>query len=109
MDDGYYINQFLGFLHPNPLPFHEFNQEIRDLVKLILNHMIEVLSSFDKKQSYYMKNLIMCIAIGQKMQKTMFLYSSLGTSKTMLTWFLRMMVLGPAITTKTANEKIITG
>ena len=70
--------------------------------------MTKVLFLSDKKQSYYIKNLIMHIAISQKMQKTMFFYSGLGTDKTMLIWFLRMMVLGPAITTKTANEKIIT-
>ena len=85
VDGGYYINQFLGFLHPNPPPFHEFSQEIRDLVKLVLNHMIEVLSSSDKKQSYYMKNLIIRIAVSQKMQKTMFFYFDSGTGKIMLT------------------------
>src|SRR6185369_7336693 len=47
--------------------------------------------------------------IGQKMSKSMFLYSGPGTGKTMLTWFLRIMVLGPKISTKTSNEKIITG
>jgi len=98
----YCINIFPGFLHPNPPPFHEFSQEIRNQVKLVLNHMKEVLCSSNKKQAYY-------IAIGQKLQKTMFLYSGPGTGKTMLTWFLREMVLGPKITTKTANEKIITG
>ena len=105
----YCINIFPGFLYPNPPPFHEFSQEIRDQVKLVLNHMKEVLCSSDKKQVYYMMNMIMRIAIGQKLQKTMFLYSGPGTGKTMLTWFLREMVLGPKITTKTANEKIITG
>ena len=71
--------------------------------------MREVLCSFDKMQELYMMGLISRIAIGQKMQKTMFLYSGPGTGKTMLTWFLREKVLGPKITTKTANEKIITG
>ena len=71
--------------------------------------MKEVLCSSDKKQAYYMMNMIMRIAIGQKLQKSMFLYSGPGTGKTMLTWFLRKMVLGPNITTKCANEKIITG
>ncbi|GBB88289.1 hypothetical protein RclHR1_14860001 [Rhizophagus clarus] len=108
-DGGYYINEFAGFLHPNPPPFHEFNQEIRDQVKLIINHIEEVLCSSDKRQAYYMKNLVMRIAIGQKMQKTMFLYSGPGTGKTMLTWFLHERVLGPKITIKTANERIITG
>jgi hypothetical protein len=106
---AYRINEFAGFLHANPPPFQEFNQAIRNQVKLILNHMEEVLCSSDKKQAYYMKNLIMRIAIGQKMQKTMFLYSGPGTGKTMLTWFLRKMVLGDKITMKTANERIITG
>ncbi|GBB93183.1 hypothetical protein RclHR1_21260004 [Rhizophagus clarus] len=108
-DGGYYINEFAGFLYPNPPPFHEFNQEICDQVKLIINHIEEVLCSSDKRQAYYMKNLVMRIAIGQKMQKTMFLYSGPGTGKTMLTWFLRERVLGPKITMKTANERIITG
>jgi len=109
VDGGYYINQFHGFLHPNPPPFHEFSKEIRDRVKLILNHMREVLCSSDEKQKYYMMSLVMRIAIGQKMQKTMFLYSGPGTGKTMLTWFLRKMVLGPKITLKKANEGVITG
>ncbi|GBC09037.1 hypothetical protein RclHR1_08570004 [Rhizophagus clarus] len=108
-DGGYYINEFAGFLHPNPPLFHEFSQEIRDQVMLIINHMEEVLCSSDKRQAYYMKNLVMRIAIGQKMQKTIFLYSGPGTGKTMLTWFLREKVLGPKITMKTTNEKIITG
>jgi Family of unknown function (DUF5906) len=106
---GYRINEFAGFLYPNPPPFHEFSQEVRNQVKLILNHMEEVLCSSDKKQTYYMKNLVMRIAIGQKLQKTMFLYSGPGTGKTMLTWFLRERVLGPKITVKKASEKIITG
>ena len=109
VDGGYYINLFLGFLHSNPPPFHDFSQEIRDKVKLILNHMKEVLCSSDEKQAYYMKNLSMRIAIGQKMQKSLFLYSGQGTGKTMLTVFLRKMVLGLKITHKTANERIITG
>ena len=109
LDGGYYINLFHGFLHTNPPPFHQFSKEVRDQVKLVLNHMEEVLSSSDRKQTYYMKNMVMRIAIGQKLQKTMFLFSGPGTGKTMLTWFLREMVLGPKITIKTANEKIITG
>jgi hypothetical protein len=109
VDGGYYINQFHGFLHPNPPPFHEFSKEIRDQVKLILNHMREVLCSSNEMQKYYMMSLVMRIAIGQKMQKTMFLYSGPGTGKTMLTWFLRKMVLGPKITLKKANEGVITG
>ena len=52
-----------------------------------------------------MMNMIMHIAIGQKLQKTMFLYSGPGTGKTMLIWFLQKMVFGPNITTKCANEK----
>jgi hypothetical protein len=108
-DDGYYINIFSGFLHPNPPSFYQFNKEIRDQVKLILNHMREVLCSSDKQQELYMMGLILRIAMGQKMQKSMFLYSGPGTGKTMLTWFLRERVLGPKITLKTANEKIITG
>ncbi|CAG8615756.1 5217_t:CDS:1, partial [Paraglomus brasilianum] len=106
---AYYINLFQGFLHPNPPPFQEFSKEIRDQVKLVLNHMREVLCSSVKKQELYMMGLIMRIAIGQKMQKTMFLFSGPGTGKTMLTWFLRHMVLGPNITVKTANERVITG
>jgi hypothetical protein len=88
LDDGFYINLFHGFLYANPPPFHQFNKEIRDQVKLVLNHMEEVLSSSDGKQVYYMKNMVMRIAIGQKLQKTMFLFSGPGTGKTMLTWFL---------------------
>ena len=106
---AYVINAFPGFLHPNPRPFYQFSREIRDQVKLILNHMREVLCSSDKEQGLYMKRLVLRIAIGQKMQKSMFLYSGPGTGKTMLTWFLRNMVLGQKITMKTANEKIITG
>ena len=71
--------------------------------------MREVLCSSDKKQELYMMGLVLRIAIGQKMQKSMFLYSGPGTGKTMLTWFLREMVLGSKITMKTANERIITG
>src|ERR1044072_4087276 len=71
--------------------------------------MTEVLSSSDEKQIYYMTNLVMRITIGQKMQKTIFLYSGPGTGKTMLTWFLRKMVLGPKITLKRSNEGVITG
>jgi hypothetical protein len=106
---GYYINKFPGFLHPDPPPFLQFSREVRDQVKLILNHMEEVLCSSVEKQAYYMRNMVMRIAVGQKLQKTMFLYSGPGTGKTMLTWFLRMMVLGPKITHKTASEKVITG
>ena len=84
----YCINIFPGFLHSNPPPFHEFSQEICDQVKLVLNYIKEVLCSSDKKQAYYMMNMIMRIAIGQKLQKTMFLYSGSGTGKIMLTWFL---------------------
>jgi hypothetical protein len=108
-DGGFHFNLFAGFLHADPPPFHQFSQEIRNKVKLIINHMKEVLCSSDEKQAYYMKNLVMRIAIGQKMQKTMFLYSGPGTGKTMLTWFLREMVLGPKISIKTANERIIIG
>src|SRR5437773_6003919 len=43
------------------------------------------------------------------MRKSMFLYSGQGTGKTMLTWFLQRMVLGPKITIKTSDERIITG
>ena len=100
---------FEGFLHSNPPPFSEFSKEIRDQTKLIINHMREVLCSSDKKQELYMMGMIMRIAIGQKLQKSLFLYSGPGTGKTMLTWFLREQVLGPKITTKTANEKVITG
>ncbi|RHZ63746.1 hypothetical protein Glove_328g37 [Diversispora epigaea] len=106
---AYYINKFSGFLHTSPIPFNQFSKEIRDAVKLILNHMREVLCSSNKDQELYMMGLILRIAIGQKMSKSMFLYSGPGTSKTMLTWFLRIMVLGPKISTKTSNEKIITG
>src|SRR5438045_6215399 len=56
-DEGFYINQFLGFLHLNPPPFNQFSQEIRDLIKLILNHIREVLSSSIEEQEYYMMNL----------------------------------------------------
>ncbi|RHZ87110.1 hypothetical protein Glove_40g114 [Diversispora epigaea] len=87
----------------------EFGKEIRDAVKLILNHMREVLCSSNKDQELYMMGLILRIAIGQKMLKSMFLYSGPGTGKTMLTWFLRIMVLSSKISTKTSNEKIITG
>ena len=48
-NDRYCINIFSGFLHPNPLLFHEFSQEIRDQVKLVFNHMKEVLCSSNKK------------------------------------------------------------
>ena len=103
------INNFQGFLHPNPRPFYEYSKKVRNQVKLILNHMREVLCSSDKKQELYMMGLVLRIAIGQKMQKTMFLYSGPGTGKTMLTWFLRKMVLGQKITMKTADERVITG
>ncbi|CAG8646923.1 10618_t:CDS:2, partial [Paraglomus occultum] len=106
---AYYINLFQGFLHPNPPPFKQFSKEIRDQVKLVLNHMREVLCSSNKEQELYMMGLIMRIAIGRKMQKTMFLFSGPGTGKTMLTWFLRHMVLGLNITVKTADERVITG
>ncbi|RHZ75481.1 hypothetical protein Glove_213g73 [Diversispora epigaea] len=106
---AYYINKFPGFLHTSPIPFNQFGKEIRDAVKLILNHMREVLCSSNKDQELYMMGLILRIAIGQKMSKSMFLYSGPGTGKTMLTWFLRIMVLSPKISTKTSNEKIITG
>ncbi|CAH1768873.1 8344_t:CDS:2 [Entrophospora sp. SA101] len=109
ISEEYIINNFPGFLHSNPPPFHQFSKEIRNQVNLILNHMREVLCSSDKKQELYMMGLILRIAIGQKMQKSMFLYSGPGTGKTMLTWFLREMVLGSKITMKTTNEKIITG
>ena len=108
-DGRYYINEFAGFLHSNPPPFNEFSQEVRNKVDLIINHIEEVLCSQAEEQSYYMKNLIMRIATGQKMQKSMFLFSGPGTGKSMLTWFLRERVLGPKITMKTANERIITG
>ena len=49
-DGGHYINLFHGFLHPDPPPFHQFSQEIRNQVKLILNHMRKVLCSSNKKQ-----------------------------------------------------------
>src|SRR5205807_8938958 len=106
---AYTINNFPGFLHPNPPPFYKFSKEIRDQVKLVINHMREVLCSLDKEQELYMMGLALRITIGQKMQKSMFLYSGPGTGKTMLTWFLRNMVIGPKITVKTANERIITG
>jgi Family of unknown function (DUF5906) len=106
---AYTINNFPGFLHPNPPPFYRFSKEIRDQVKLVINHMREVLCSSDKKQELYMMGLVLRITIGQKMRKSMFLYSGPGTGKTMLTWFLRNMVLGPKITTKTADERVITG
>ena len=106
---AYAINNFPGFLHPNPPPFYKFSKEIRDQVKLVINHMREVHCSSDKKQELYMMGLVLRITIGQKMRKSMFLYSGPGTGKTMLTWFLRNMVLGEKITTKTANERIITG
>ncbi len=108
-DNGFYINQFPGFLHLDPPPFNQFSQEIRDQCKLILNQIREVLSSSVEEQEYYMMNLVTRIAIGQKMQKSMFLYSGPGTGKTMITWFLRKMVLGPKITEKRNDEKIITG
>ena len=100
---------FEGFLHTNPPAFSEFSKEIRNQTKLIINHMREVLCSSNVEQERYMMGMIMRIAIGQKLQKTMFLYSGPGTGKTMLTWFLREQVLGPKITSKTANEKVITG
>jgi hypothetical protein len=71
--------------------------------------MDEVLCSSIEDQTYYMRNMAMRIAIGQKMQKTIFLYSGPGTGKTMLTWFLRENVLGPKITLKKANEGVIIG
>ncbi|CAG8479964.1 8607_t:CDS:2 [Diversispora eburnea] len=92
---AYYINKFPGFLHTFSIPFNQFSKEIRDAVKLILNHMRKVLCSSNKDQELYMMGLTLRIAI--------------VTGKTMLTWFLRIMVLGPKISTKTSNEKIITG
>ena len=71
--------------------------------------MREVLCSSNKDQELYMIGLILRIAIGQKMSKLIFLYSGPGTSKTMFTWFLRIMVLGSKISTKTSNERVITG
>src|SRR6185369_11348784 len=102
---AYIINNFPGFLHPNPPPFHQFSKEIRDQVKLIINHMREILCSSDEKQELYMMGLVLRIAIGQKMQKSMFLYSGPGTSKTMLTWFLRERVLGPKLLQRLLMKK----
>jgi len=76
IDGGFYINMFHGFLHPNPPPFNQFNQEIRDKVKLILNHIKKVLYSSNKEQRYYIMILIMRIVIGQKLQKTIVLFIS---------------------------------
>ena len=81
---GFYINLFEGFLHPNPPAFSEFSKEIHDQTKLVINHIREVLCSSNKKQELYMMGMIMRIAIGQKLQKSMFLYSGPGTGKTML-------------------------
>ncbi|RHZ48151.1 hypothetical protein Glove_557g46 [Diversispora epigaea] len=111
-DKGKIIEKFSiqsWFFREMPFFSLEFGKEIRDAVKLILNHMREVLCSSNKDQELYMMGLILRIAIGQKMSKSMFLYSGPGTGKTMLTWFLRIMVLGSKISTKTSNEKIITG
>ncbi|CAJ0834292.1 10801_t:CDS:2 [Entrophospora sp. SA101] len=87
--------------HPH---VHQAPDEIQDQVKLFLNHMREVLCSSDKKQELY-DGINFMNSYWPKMQK---INVSLFRCRKMLTWFLQEMVLGPKITHKTTNERIIT-
>lgn len=106
---AYYVNTFPGFLHPDPRPFHEYDEEARLAVKTIIRHMREVLCSGKKDQEYYLMHWVARLISWRKMEKAIFLHSGQGTGKTMFTNFLRTKVLGTQITHKTANEKVITG
>nr|CAG8541514.1 1022_t:CDS:2 [Entrophospora candida] len=107
-DEGEVINEFSflsWFLNKTPFFALEVNTTHSHVYQAPDGG--EVLCSSDKKQELY-DGINFINSYWPKMQKSMFLYSGAGTGKTMLTWFLQGMVLGPKITHKTTNERIIT-
>ena len=104
----FYINECKGFLHKNYKPFNEYPQDIKDLVQMVLDMMLEISCSnnkelFDAYIKYYSK-----LSKGEKTEVIIYKKSSdQGTGKSIETALFIDYVFGPAVCLVANTEPLI--
>lgn len=104
-----YINLFQGYLFDKNelLKFEEYDDEVKEGVTLILNHIKNVLCSGNEDAYNYLLNWVSCVCCGRRMTTAVYFNSIQGTGKSMFTEFLKRQVLGLDICYCTSDPSLV--
>lgn len=90
---GQYLNLFPGFMHKEK-EYNTFSEDIRNGVDVIWEHIRIVWCSDQEETFKYVKNWLISLICGKKMDSTLLLISEEGTGKSLITDFICYFVLG---------------
>ena len=95
--DQAFINLSKGFLHKTYKKFESYDQNIKDDVQRVINHITNVWNSGNTECSEFCLNFLAHALTGHKMNVALFLKSGEGTGKSIILEFIINHVIGEAL------------